>query len=183
MKRIFLALSICLLCALSGFAQQSQADPPASKEDVLRYLEVMHARETTAQTVEAMIKPVHQMLHEQYLKDKDKLPANFEEHMNKMMDEWLKSFPWDDLLQSMVPVYQKYFTKGDIDTVIAFYSGPVGQKLLRQMPAIMADSMQTMMPLLQRHLAKLKDRMQEEVAQIIKESGGKPDQKSQSSPN
>lgn len=183
MKRLFLALSGCLVFTLNGIAQQSPADAPASKEDVQKYLEVMHAREMMAQTVEAMSKPMHQMVHDQYTKDKDKLPADFEERMNKVMDDTMRGFPWDEMLQAMVPVYQKHFTKSDINAVVAFYSTPTGQKLLREMPAMMAESMQTMMPLLRKHMDAMMNRMQEEVAQMIKDSGAKPGAKSQASPN
>jgi hypothetical protein len=182
-KRFFLALIACLVLALSGVARQSPSDTPASKEDIQKYLDVMHAREMMAQTVEAMSKPMHQMIHDQYMKDKDRLPADFESRMNKFMDDTMKGFPWDEMLQAMVPVYQKHFTKGDIDAVVAFYSSPTGQKLLREMPAMMAESMQTMMPLLRKHMDAMMDRMQQEVAQMIKESGAKPTAKSQASPN
>jgi hypothetical protein len=183
MKRSFLALTAYLVFALSGVAQQSPADAPASKEDVQKYLDVMHSREMMAQMVEAMSKPMHQMIHDQYLKDKDKLPPDFEARMNKLMDDTMKGFPWDEMLQSMVPVYQKHFTKGDIDAIVAFYSAPTGQKLLREMPAMMAESMQTMMPLMRKHMDAMMDRMQEQMAQMMKDSGAKPAEKSQASPN
>src|SRR5258708_21506341 len=96
MKRIFLALAASLVFVISGLAQQSTADAPATKEDVQKYLEVMHSREMMAQMVEAMSKPMHQMIHEQYRKDKDKLPADFEARLNKMMDDSMKAFPWDE---------------------------------------------------------------------------------------
>jgi hypothetical protein len=183
MKRIFLALIACLAFAMSGVAQQSPADAPATKEDVQKYLDVMHSREMIAQMMDAMSKPMHQMMHERYMKDKDKLPADFEARMNKMMDDMMKGYPWDEILQSMVPVYQKHLTKGDIDAIVAFYSAPAGQKLLREMPAMMAESMQTMMPLLRKHMEAMTERMQVEVAQMLKESGAKPGEKSQASPN
>jgi hypothetical protein len=183
MKRIFLALIACLAFAMSGVAQQSSADAPATKEDVQKYLDVMHSREMIAQMLDAMSKPMHQMMHERYMKDKDKLPADFEARMNKMMDDMMKGFPWDEILQSMVPVYQKHLTKGNIDAIVAFYSAPAGQKLLREMPAMMAEAMQTMMPLLHKHIEAMTERMQVEVAQMLKESGAKPGEKSQASPN
>ncbi|HKV61645.1 MAG TPA: DUF2059 domain-containing protein [Candidatus Acidoferrum sp.] len=183
MKRILLAFLACMAFSLPGIAQQPPADAPATKEDVQKYLEVMHAREMMVQTVATMSKPMHQMIHDQYVKDKDKLPADFEARMNKMMDDMMKGFPWDEMLQSMVPVYQKHFTKGDIDAVVAFYSTPTGQKLLREMPAMMAESMQTMMPLLRKQIDGMTERMQGEVAQMIRESGVKPAGKSQASPN
>jgi len=183
MKRIFLALAACLLFALTGVAQQSAADAPATKEDVQRYLDVMHSREMMTQMVEAMSKPIHQMIHEQYLKDKDKLPADFEARMNKCMDDSLKSFPWDEVLQAMVPVYQKHLTKGDIDAIVAFYSAPTGQKLLKEMPVMMGEAMQAMMPILRKQTDAMKEQVQQQTAQMLKESGVKPAVKSQASPN
>lgn len=46
--------------------KQNATDAPASKEDIQRYLNVMHCREMLAQSVEAMIKPMRQMTHERY---------------------------------------------------------------------------------------------------------------------
>lgn len=183
MKRILLAAALCLCTAALGSAQQTASDAPASKEDVQKYLEVMHSREMMAQIVDAMSKPMHQMIHEQFLKDKDKLPPDFETRMNKMMNDTLKSFPWDEMLESMVPVYQKHFTKGDLGALTAFYSTPTGQKVLKELPAITAEATQSMMPLLQKHLEAMQERMQQEVAQMIKDSSSATGKKSQSSPN
>ncbi len=181
MKRILLATLLCFCAGGIAFAQQADSDAPATKEDVQRYLDVMHSREMMAQMVDAMARPMHQMIHEEYLKDKDKLPADFEARTNKMMDEWMKSFPWDELLQSMVPVYQKHLTKGDINAIVAFYSAPAGQKLLREMPAMMAEAMESMMPLLRKQMDAMTERIQQEVAQMTKESKGAA--KSPATPN
>jgi hypothetical protein len=183
MKRFLLAAAVCLVFTISGDAQQADKDQPATKEDIQQYLKVMHSHEMMAKMVEAMSKPMHQMMHEQFLKDKDKLPADFEARMNKMMDDTMKGFPWDEILDSMVPVYQKHLTKGDVDALVVFYGSPTGQKILREMPSITAEAMQTMMPLLQKHLAAMKDRMQQEVAQMIKDSDNKPGGKPQVMPN
>ncbi len=183
MKRIFLALSASLLFAMSGLAQVSPADAPATKEDIQKYLDVMHSRDMIAQMLDAMSKPMHQMIHEQFMKDKDKLPADFEARMNKMTDDMMKGFPWDEILQSMVPVYQKHLTKGDINAIVAFYSGPTGQKMLREMPAMMAEAMEAMTPLLQKHMASITDHVQQQVAEMLKQSETKPGEKSQASPN
>ena len=182
MKRILLVILLGLSTGVLSFAQQTASDAPATKEDILKYLEVMHSRELMKQTVDAMLKPMHQMLHEQYLKDKDKLPPDFEARTTKIMDEWMRSFPWDEVLQSMVPVYQKHFTKGDVNAIVAFYSAPTGQKLLHELPAIMAESMQSMLPLLRKHLDALNEHMQEEVAQMMKDMKS-PGTKSQATPN
>jgi hypothetical protein len=182
MKRFSLIMLACLAFVPIGAAQQSGADAPATKEDVQKYLDVMHSREMMVQMVDAMSKPMHQMIHEQYLKDKDKLPADFETRMNKMMDDMMKSFPWDEMLQSMVPVYQKHLTKGDIDALVAFYGAPTGQKILRELPVITAEAMQSMMPLLRKQTEAMTQRVQQEIAQMIRDPKAKPGQKPQATP-
>jgi hypothetical protein len=70
MKRFLLTMAACLAFVQAGAAQQSASDAPATKEDVQRYLDVMHSREMISQMLDAMSKPMHQMIHEQYMKDK-----------------------------------------------------------------------------------------------------------------
>jgi hypothetical protein len=169
MKRCLLAVTLGFVFTAIGFSQAA-ADAPASKEDVERYLAVMHSHEMMQQTMTAMIKPMHQMMHEQYIKDKDKLPADFEERMNKIMDDMLKDLPLDEMLDAMVPTYQKHFSKGDLDALVVFYSSPTGQKVLRELPAVMADAMQSMMPLMRKSMDKMTERVQQEAAQLSKDS-------------
>ena len=123
--------------------------------------------------VDAMSKPMHDMVHQQYLKNQDKLPPDFEARMNKRMDEMLKSFPWNDLIDSMVPVYQKHFTKGDLDALVTFYGTTTGQKVLRELPAISAESMQHMMPMLQRSIENMQKGLQEDITAMVKDSQSK----------
>jgi hypothetical protein len=174
MKRFLVAVLLCL--ALSGFsaAQKTTADAPATKEDIQRYMQVTHSREMMAKMVDAMAKPMHDMVHQQYLKCKDNLPADFEARMNKEMDDLFKSFPWDEMLDAMAPVYQKHFTKGDVDALVAFYSGPTGQKMINEMPAIMAEAMESMMPLMQKSIDSMNKRLQDEIAEMVKQSEAKP---------
>ena len=179
MRRILLAAVLGFCTPLLGFAQQAAqtaSDAPATKEDIQKYLDVMHSREMMAKMADAMSKPMHQMLHEQYLKDKDRLPPDFEERMTRLIDDWMKSFPWDEMLESMVPVYQKHLTKGDVNALVAFYATPTGQKILRDMPAIMQEAMESMMPLMRKQMEAMNARVQQEVAQMLKDSkpGSKP---------
>lgn len=180
MGRILLAAVLSFCTPLLGLAQtaQSASDAPATKEDIQKYLEVTHSREMMAKMVDAMSAPMHKMLHEQFLKDKDKLPPDFEERLTRMTDEWMKSFPWDEMLDSMVPVYQKHFTKGDVTALVAFYGSPTGQKILRDMPAIMQEAMENMTPFIQKQMEAMNARVQQEVAQMLKDSKPAPKAKS-----
>jgi hypothetical protein len=130
----------------------------------------MHSRDLINKMMDAMLKPMHQMMHDQYMKDKDKLPADFETRMNRIIDDMLREMPWEEIIQAEMPAFQKHLTKGDIDSIVAFYSSPSGQKLLREMPEIMAESMQSMMPIIQRYIDRMNSRVQVETAELLKES-------------
>lgn len=173
MKRFLVLIALCFAFS-SNVLAQSAADAPASKEDVERYLQAMHSHEMMKQMVAAMAQPMHQMVHDQFIKDKDRLPPDFEDRMNKMMDEMMRDMPLDEMLDAMVPTYQKHFTKGDIDALIAFYSSPTGQKVLRELPAVTAEALQTMTPLIRKSVDHITERMQQEVAQMLKDSPKKP---------
>ena len=169
MKRFLLFAALCVAIALPAIAQTA-GDTPATREDVEKYLQLMHSREMFQQTVDAMSKPLHQMIHEEFQKDQDKLPADFEPRMNQMMDEMLRGLPYDQIQEKMIPVYQKHLTEGDLNALVAFYSSPTGQKMLKEMPSLMADSMQVTMPLIRQHMEKVTQRMQDEIAQMKKSS-------------
>ena len=175
MKRSLLATSLFLVSFPAfGATQQTPADTPASKEDVEKYLEVTHARAMTTQIMDVMVKQVHQMVHQQLVKDLDKLPPDFESRMTKMTDDMLKNFPVNEMIEAMIPVYEKHWTKSDVQMMVAFYSTPTGQKILRELPATMAEAMQAMQPIIQKQMNGMMERVQQEVAQVVKHSKTKP---------
>lgn len=169
MKRLLMAVCLCLVFCLTGVAQPND-DAPATKEDIQRYLDVMHSHEMMQKMAESMSQQMRQMLHQEFLKDKEKLPPDVEDQMNKLMDELFRDMPWDEMMQAMIPAYQKHLTRGDVNQLVAFYSSPTGQKLLREMPSMMADAMQGMMPIMQDYMEKVQQRVRTETAQLMKES-------------
>jgi hypothetical protein len=173
MKRPALVLLACLLFASVSFAQQSDADAPASKADIERYLDTMHIRDMMKNMIANMGPQMQKMIHEQVAKQPT-LPPDFEARMDKMMDDYWKDFPTDDLLNAMIPVYQKHLTKGDVDVLVAFYSAPTGQKMLKEMPAMMSESMQAASGIIQKMMAKAMQRIDDEIAQVQKANDGKP---------
>ena len=49
-----------------------------AKEDVERYMGAIHAHDMMKQVMQAMSKPMHEMVHQQFVKDQEKLPPDFE---------------------------------------------------------------------------------------------------------
>jgi len=66
-----------------------------------------------------------------------------------------------ELSDEAVQVYARYFTEQDLRKLLAFYKTPVGRKVIKNMPAVMTESMQVgqrwaerMSPKLQKELHK-----------------------------
>jgi len=170
MRQFLIAASLILAFSCSGLAQQN-TDAPASKEDIETYFQVAHSREMMSKVVDAMSKPMHQLVQQQCEKDRDKLPADCQERLTKMVDDMWKLMPWDEMLQAMVPAYQKHFTKGDIQALVIFYGSPTGQKVLREMPAIAGEAMESMMPILRKRMDEVTQHIQQQAAEWAKAHG------------
>jgi len=173
--RFLIALILCAGLSWTGLAQtaaapDAKADAAATKEDVERYFQAVHSHDMMLKMLEAMSGPMHQAAHTQCEKDKDKLPADCEARVNKLLDSMMKEMPFDEMMEAMVPAYQKYFTKGDMDALIAFYSTPTGQKVLQELPAVTAEGMQAMMPIMQKSVEKMTERAEQEVTEMMKGS-------------
>jgi len=183
MRRLVPVVAVVVFLSWSCFAQTSAADAPATKADVERYFQVVKSHDMMKKLMATMTQSMHQMMHEQYLKHKDELPANYESKMSAMMDDMLANMPMDEMMQAMVPAYQKHLTKGDIDNLVAFYSTPTGQKLLRDMPAIMAESMQDMMPIILKYSDTVKQTLLKETDAMISQSKKQSDAKTPATHN
>ncbi|MGH9736607.1 MAG: DUF2059 domain-containing protein, partial [Candidatus Acidiferrales bacterium] len=157
--------------ACVSYAQQNRQDPPASRRDIERYLDAMHVRTMMFKTLQAMKPAMHRTLHEQSA-NQPSLPADFEAKTDQMVDKTLDDMPVDDLIAAMIPVYQKYLTKGDVDALVAFYSTPRGAKIMSEMPAMTADAMNASVPLIKKMVADIHAEVQQQVAQVAKRNKG-----------
>ena len=81
--------------------------------------------------------------------------------MIKMMpsdvrDTFKKALNADEMMELVIPVYEKYLTIDDLKSVIKFYKSPAGKKLLEAQPKIMKDSMIVMKVYAQKKLSAMK---------------------------
>jgi uncharacterized protein len=159
--RAFLIASLCLIVSCVCFAQTADADP-ATKDDVILYLQTMHTNDTMHKIIEVMSASMQQSMHDELAKQKN-LPADSGARMNKMMEELMKNMPFDEMEEAMVPTYQKHFTHGDIEAMNSFYSSPTGQKVLRELPGVMQEGMQAMRPIINKYVEDSKQRMMEDL--------------------
>lgn len=164
--RLFCVALFCALLSLPCLSQTADTDP-ATKDDVILFFRTMHSYDTIHRLLEVQSQATEQLMHDQ-LQKKNHLPADFDTRMQKMMGELIKGMPVDEITEAMIPAYQKHFTRGDIAAMNAFYSSPVGQKVLQELPTVMQDGLQDMRPILSKYLDQWKERMQQEFADTDK---------------
>jgi hypothetical protein len=188
MKKSVLRVCFVVICAVTAFAQQptiadtvpgKDADTVPSKDDVMRFMDLMHLRAQMEQLLDGMKKGMKAGAEAGF---KQKIPDATPEQLAKLdfiTEAVFKDFPIDEIIGAMVPIYQKHLTKSDLEAVIAFYSSPVGQKLLKEQPAMMAEGMQAGQDIMMRKLPDIQERLKTKVAQLAEEElqGSSPDKK------
>jgi uncharacterized protein len=173
MKRQSAFLAIILFAASAAFAQQpvpEAGDTPASKEDIQKLFEIMQIHQQMRQVMDSMMKQQSALIDETLKKRYPQTSADKIARANRMIAETMKDMPMDAMLDDMIPIYQKHFSKTDIDAMSVFYASPTGQKMMREMPALTSESMQASYARMQKQM----DAMTKQAEQIVKEDQEKP---------
>src|ERR1700688_2940345 len=173
MKRHSAVLAILLLVTSAAFGQQATpatGDTPASNEDIQKLFEVMQIHQQMRQVMDAMMKQQTAMIDENLKKRYPQTSAEKIARANRMIAETVKDMPMDAMLDDMIPIYQRHFSKSDIDVMSTFYATPTGQKMMREMPALTSESMQASYARMQKQM----DAIQQKAEQIVKEDQEKP---------
>jgi hypothetical protein len=168
MKQYYLCLAVILLVASASFAQQptpSTDDAPAAKEDIQKLFEVMQIHQQMRQVMDAMMKQQSTMIHETLKKRYPQTSVAKIAQADRLIQETMKDMPMDAMLDDMIPIYQRHFSKTDIDAMSTFYASATGQKMMREMPALTSESMQASYARMQKQM----DAMMQRAEQIVKE--------------
>jgi len=171
MKPLRISLVLLLLAATTAFAQQAApGDAPASKEDIQHLFDVMQIHQQMHQVMDAMMKQQSTLIHETLKKRYPQSSADRIARADQLIAETMKDMPMDAMLDDMIPIYQRHFSKTDIDAMSTFYASPTGQKMMREMPALTSESMQVSYARMQKQV----DAIQQRAEQIVKEDQDKP---------
>jgi hypothetical protein len=180
MRKLFcLTLLLCLPSAFLLSQTNVQNSPSPTKEDVLKFMDLLHLRAQLKQYFDGVGKQARLGAEEGF---KQKVPnANPEQlaEVDKFADSLFSDMPIDEMLDAMVPIYQRHLTKEDLDAILAFYSSPVGQKLQREQPAMMQEGMQLGGEIGRRRIGDMMQKMDEftsNLAQQEQDKAKKPKQ-------
>ena len=117
-------LAASLLCSPG----RAQSHPDASKQaDIQKLMNLTGAANLGVQAADQMIASMRGAMAT--------VP-------DKFWTEFRKEINADELVNLIIPVYDKHLTPAELKELIKFYETPVGKKMIAVMPAITAESMQ-----------------------------------------
>lgn len=180
--KTLLALLLVITSSTLVFGQKEPAATPAAKPktqtqsekpseaQVMKLLDMLQVRDSLQITLDAM---KAQMKNGSAEMVREKIPAPTPDQMkaiNDIVDQAFAEISMDDMIQEIVPIYQKHLTRSDVSALIAFYSSPVGQKLRREQGAMMRESMEATSKGQEQKMEALLAKVEVRLEQLIEQS-------------
>src|SRR5437764_8811075 len=139
MKMHVFGLGFALLLSCGGFAQtapaavpnspsvggQADQDKAAKRAEIRQLIELTGAANVSADALRQIIAP---------------LRSGFPQVPDEFWDTFLKEVRSDKLIDLVIPIYDKYYTRAEIHDLTAFYQSPVGQKTIKVLPKLSAEA-------------------------------------------
>ena len=176
MKTI-LATFVLLTCSLCPATAQTQMDA-ATKEDVEQMLQLTGTRERMQVTFAAMAQQVGSSAADTYKRNHpDASPEKVQhaaEAAGERAQQAFKALPADELVDAMVPIYQRYLTHSDVRAINEFYASPTGQKLLKDSTPMMLEAMKAAQAIVQKHMPEIEEQAEKAAQEANKSSEAPP---------
>jgi hypothetical protein len=137
------SLFVVLLCmAMPGAAAAQTAtgsSAPPSREQVLKLMSAMGIQQAVDASLQQTQVRVKDAARESFLKQN---PGADEATLKKLDNifDTTPFFKFDDIVEAIVPVYQKNLSAGDVQAGIDFYTSEPGKRLLAKVPTILHES-------------------------------------------
>jgi uncharacterized protein len=154
-------------------AKAAPADGPPTAAQVMKLLELLQVRDSLQVTLDAVKKQMRNSAEDQFReKILNPSPAQLKS-IQAIVDDVFGDLSADDMIKDVVPVYQKHLTRSDVRALVAFYSSPPGQKILREQPAMIRESMQAAGASQQQKMEKVLAKLDLRVQLLIEQEQGK----------
>ena len=180
------SLLLILLAVSPAFGQQSVAEAaaqsraaaearkaaaaPPTREDVLKLFDLLQITKTMDAVINATkqqsMEMAEQMIREKMPDATPEQKKQFREMMDEVMQQALGPAAIKEMLEATIPVYQHHLTKADLDAMVAFYSSPVGQKILHEQPAMVQESMEASAGIQQRIARAMFQKIDERIVKM-----------------
>ncbi len=170
-----LLLLVLLAVAAPVYAQQSVAEAAAqaksktealpadapSHDQVMTLFDLLQIRRTMSVAMDGMKQAIKQGA-EQSLRERVPNPTRKQlDALSEMLDSVMGDMPMDEMVEAAVTVYRRHLSKSDVEEMIRFYASPVGQKLLREQPQMIQESMKAGVAIQQKRMDQIMAKIRE----------------------
>lgn len=108
-----------------ALAQSTQIEQDAKRSEIRKLIELTGAANVSTDVLRQVIEP---------------LRSGFPQVPDEFWDSFMKEVRADDLIDLIVPIYDRYYTRDDIRDLTRFYQSPVGQKTIKILPKLSAEA-------------------------------------------
>ena len=162
------SLAEAAAAAKASKAPQTAGNTP-TREQVMKLLDLLQLRKNMTLMLDGM-KQVMKEGAEQGFRERVPNPTPTQlKTLNDMVDDMLADMPIDEMLEAIVPIYQRHLTKSDIGELIRFYSSPVGQKLVSEQGPMLRESMEAGAQIQQKRMNQMLDKIRARAEQMVEE--------------
>ena len=121
------AVAFALMASSSTVRAEDAPGPARTKEVVARELmEITGTSKLAMQVMQQMLTPLKQAIPDA----PDEFWTSFMAEVNP-----------DELVEKIVPIYCQHYSLDELEQLLAFNKTPLGQKVIREMPGVMKESM------------------------------------------
>ena len=136
MKKSLAGFGLLVLFAATASAQappphtplpstSSSAEQTAKRVEIRKLIELTGAANVSGDALRQIISP---------------LKAAYPEVPDEFWDTFTKEIHSDELIDLVIPIYDKYYTRDEIRDLMLFYQSPVGQKTIKVLPKLSAEA-------------------------------------------
>jgi hypothetical protein len=156
--------------ALPGNAAALPADAP-SRDQVMTLMDLLQIRRSMQQMLTGMKDALKANLLQAMKRDVRDPSQRQIDKINAVVDAAFEDLKLDDFIDATVPIYQRHLSKVDIEEMIRFYTSPTGQKLLREQPQMLQESMHAAQAVQQAKMDSLMDKIDRKMKELSDDDG------------
>ena len=153
----------------SASSQTASASERPTAEDVMKLLRLMGIQDGLQITLDTM-KEQMKGGADQALQEKIAEPTPEQlKAGHVIVDEEFKKLSLDSMILDIIPVYQRHFTRTDVEQLLAFYGSQVGKKIVHEQPIMLKESMQATQAAQRKKMEALLAAIDQRIQQLITE--------------
>ena len=141
------------------------ADAP-TRDQVMTLLDLLQVRRTMSAMLANMKQAAQQGAEEEFRKKVPNPTPKQLAALHGMFNDVI-DMPLDEMINALIPIYQRHLTRSDIEQTIRFYSSPAGQKLLREQPKMLEEGMQAGVDIERKRMDEINAKRHERMEKLI----------------